>query len=95
MKKLTYLIKEQKEYFIDLAIEIAKQSVEKGGGPFGCVIVKDGKIVNPIEKETLVSAIKEIQTIHSRDGREVQNRAVKRSISYYGKQESWVSEVYV
>ena len=27
------------------AIELSLESVNKGGGPFGCVIVKDGKIV--------------------------------------------------
>lgn len=27
------------------AIELAQKSVEKGGGPFGAVIVKDGKVV--------------------------------------------------
>ncbi len=27
------------------AIELSKQSIEKGGGPFGAVIVKDGEII--------------------------------------------------
>lgn len=33
-----------KEYMMK-AIELSKKSVENGGGPFGAVIVKDGKIV--------------------------------------------------
>ena len=28
------------------AIELSIESVNKGGGPFGCIIVKDGKIVS-------------------------------------------------
>lgn len=31
--------------YMKRAIELAQKSVEKGGGPFGAVIVKDGKIV--------------------------------------------------
>lgn len=31
--------------YMQKAIELAKRSVEKGGGPFGAVIVKDGTIV--------------------------------------------------
>lgn len=31
--------------FMDLAIEIAEENISKGGGPFGAVIVKDGKVV--------------------------------------------------
>lgn len=33
------------EKMIKKAIEIAKQGIEKGQSPFGCVIVKDGKII--------------------------------------------------
>ena len=33
------------KWFMRQAIELARQSVEQGGGPFGAVIVKDGKIV--------------------------------------------------
>lgn len=32
-------------YFLKLAIELAKENVKNGGGPFGAVIVKDGKII--------------------------------------------------
>jgi guanine deaminase len=35
-----------KEYFIQIAIDLAKENVEMGeGGPFGAVIVKDGEII--------------------------------------------------
>jgi len=37
---------EDKHYkFMQKAIELAEKSVQNGGGPFGAVIVKDGKIV--------------------------------------------------
>jgi tRNA(Arg) A34 adenosine deaminase TadA len=32
-------------YFLKLAIELAKDNVKNGGGPFGAVIVKDGVII--------------------------------------------------
>ena len=31
--------------FMRMAIELSKQSVERGGGPFGAVIVRDGEVV--------------------------------------------------
>ena len=34
-----------KNKFMERAIELSIESVNIGGGPFGCVIVKDGKIV--------------------------------------------------
>ena len=34
-----------KKEFMKRAIELSIKSVNTGGGPFGCVIVKDGKIV--------------------------------------------------
>lgn len=34
-----------KEEYMLRAIELAKQSVQKGGGPFGAIIVKDGVII--------------------------------------------------
>ncbi|MEG0808111.1 MAG: nucleoside deaminase [Alistipes sp.] len=33
------------EYYMDQAIELSKQSVVTGGGPFGAVVVKDGKVI--------------------------------------------------
>ena len=36
---------EQNEFYMTKASELANKSIEKGGGPFGCVIVKDGEIV--------------------------------------------------
>ena len=35
-----------KNEFMKRAIELSIESVNKGGGPFGCVIVKDDKIVS-------------------------------------------------
>lgn len=35
----------REEKFMQRAIELAKENVEKGGGPFGAVIVKDDKII--------------------------------------------------
>lgn len=35
----------QHEHYLREAIELAKQSVDLGGGPFGCVIVRGGEIV--------------------------------------------------
>ena len=32
--------------FLQRAIELAKESIETGGGPFGAVIVKNGEIVD-------------------------------------------------
>ena len=36
---------EQDKKFMREAIRLANESVERGGGPFGAVIVKDGKII--------------------------------------------------
>lgn len=36
---------EQHEQFMKRAIELAQKGVDETGGPFGCVIVKDGQIV--------------------------------------------------
>ena len=35
-----------KNEFMKKAIELSIESVNKGGGPFGCVIVKDEKIIS-------------------------------------------------
>lgn len=35
-----------KKKFMDLAVEVAYEGINKGcGGPFGCVIVKDGEVI--------------------------------------------------
>lgn len=37
---------ESQKHFLNLAIELAQKGMESGlGGPFGCIIVKDGKII--------------------------------------------------
>jgi guanine deaminase len=40
------MITEKDSVFLRLAIELARRGVEEGkGGPFGCVIVKDGEVI--------------------------------------------------
>lgn len=39
------MISEQDKTFMREAVRLSRESVENGGGPFGAVIVKDGKIV--------------------------------------------------
>ena len=39
------MISEQDKVFMREAVRLSRESVENGGGPFGAVIVKDGKIV--------------------------------------------------
>lgn len=39
------MISEQDKSFMREAVRLSRESVENGGGPFGAVIVKDGKIV--------------------------------------------------
>jgi tRNA(Arg) A34 adenosine deaminase TadA len=40
------MINEQDREFLRMAVELARRGVESGmGGPFGCVIVKDGSVV--------------------------------------------------
>ena len=34
-----------KKEFMDRAIELSREAVEQGGGPFGAVVVKDGQII--------------------------------------------------
>ena len=36
---------EKHNYYMQRAIELSRQSIDNGGGPFGAVIVKDGKII--------------------------------------------------
>ena len=44
-KQETNKITEQDKMFMREAIRLANESVKNGGGPFGAVIVKDGKII--------------------------------------------------
>ena len=56
-----------KEKFMLRAIELSKQSVLRGGGPFGAVIVKDGKIIseasNSVTRDNDPTAHAEINAI--------------------------------
>lgn len=53
--------------FMMRAIELSKKSISKGGGPFGCVIVKDNNIIaegfNQVTKNNDPTAHAEIVTI--------------------------------
>lgn len=53
--------------FLQRAIELAKQSIKTGGGPFGAVIVKDGEIVaetsNSVTKDNDPTAHAEVNCI--------------------------------
>ncbi len=56
-----------KEKFMLRAIELSKESVERGGGPFGAVIVKDGQIIaeasNSVTKDHDPTAHAEVNAI--------------------------------
>ena len=40
-------MKDQRKKFMKAAISIAKKGMDNNaGGPFGCVVVKDGKIIS-------------------------------------------------
>ena len=42
--------------FLERAIELSRQGMQKGyGGPFGCVIVKDGEIVGEGSNEVILN----------------------------------------
>ncbi len=55
------------EGFMLRAIKLSKESIVKNGGPFGCIIVKDGKIIaegrNLVSKNNDPTAHAEIVTI--------------------------------
>ena len=61
------MITEQDKTFMREAIRLANESVERGGGPFGAVIVKDGKIVagssNSVTIDNDPTAHAEVNTI--------------------------------
>ena len=56
-----------KQIFMMKAIELSKKSISKGGGPFGCVIVKNNNIIakgyNQVTKNNDPTAHAEIVTI--------------------------------
>lgn len=57
------------EIYLRQAVEIAKQNIEKGGGPFGAIIVKDNKIVaqcgNSVTNDNDPTAHAEVNCIRS------------------------------
>ncbi|MBR1871732.1 MAG: nucleoside deaminase [Bacteroidales bacterium] len=64
---MEYNITEQDRSFMRQAIEKASESVERGGGPFGAVIVKDGEVVacssNSVTIDNDPTAHAEVNTI--------------------------------
>ncbi len=56
-----------KEYFMRKAIKLSMESVKNGGGPFGAVIVKNGKIIaeasNSVTKNNDPTAHAEVNAI--------------------------------
>ena len=60
-------ITEQDKQFMREAIRLANESVERGGGPFGAVIVKDGQIIagssNSVTIDNDPTAHAEVNTI--------------------------------
>ena len=60
-------INEQDKYFMREAIRLADESVRNGGGPFGAVIVRDGKIIagssNSVTIDNDPTAHAEVNTI--------------------------------
>ncbi len=61
------IITEQDKLFMREAIRLANESVERGGGPFGAVIVKDGEVVagssNSVTIDNDPTAHAEVNTI--------------------------------
>ncbi len=57
----------EQEKFMQRAIELSLESVKNGGGPFGAVIVKDGKIIaeasNSVTKDNDPTAHAEVNAI--------------------------------
>ena len=62
-----------KEKFMMRAIELSKKSIDEEGGPFGCVIVKNGTIIaegnNQVTKNNDPTAHAEIVTIREACGK--------------------------
>jgi tRNA(Arg) A34 adenosine deaminase TadA len=46
----------QDQKFLEVAVNLAISSVKKGGGPFGAIIVRDGKIISRAVNRVVLSA---------------------------------------
>lgn len=44
------------EEYLQMALDTARESVEEGGGPFGAVVVKDGKIIAKAANRVVLDA---------------------------------------
>lgn len=67
MQKIYSQMKKKEEDFMREAIRLSRESVKNGGGPFGAVIVKDGKIIaaasNKVTQENDPTAHAEVSAI--------------------------------
>ena len=68
-----------KNEFMKRAIGLSIESVNKDGGPFGCVIVKNGKIVSIDFKD-----FEKIGNIHQIKGDFTDDRYKKEIVDYFG-----------
>ena len=75
-----------KNKYMQLAIDLAKKSVDNGGGPFGAVIVRNGKIVsqssNNVTKNNDPTAHAEVTAIN--DALSNQNDLTNSKMFIYG-----------
>jgi guanine deaminase len=44
---------DEERKYLEIAIKLARNSIRKGGGPFGAVIVKDGRIISRSENRVI------------------------------------------
>ncbi len=75
----------EKEDFMREAIRLSKENVRNGGGPFGAVIVKDGKI---IARGTNQVTIKNDPTLHA------EVNAIKEAAKYLNSFNLEGTEIY-
>ena len=79
------MITEQDKKFMREAIRLANESVERGGGPFGAVIVKDGEIIagssNSVTIDNDPTAHAEVNTIRKACLSMIKSPALARSTS--------------
>ncbi len=46
---------DENQSFLSLAVDLAKKNIEKGGGPFGAVIVKQGNLISSAVNQVTLS----------------------------------------
>ena len=64
-----YLINEEDQIFMKMSCDLAMENTDRGGGPFGAVIVKDGEVIaaagNPVTLDNDPTAHAVINAIRS------------------------------